>query len=124
MAKKILVIDDNLFIREVYEDILNQEGYDVDSASDGEEGLQKLQKGGYDLTLLDVNMPKLDGLGILKSLLEKPSLEKNGPIILLTNSTPDAVVREGLKIGASSYFIKADLAPDQLLNQIKQQLSG
>ncbi|HSW47766.1 MAG TPA: response regulator [Candidatus Saccharimonadales bacterium] len=122
MAKKILVVDDDLFIRELYIELLKKEGYEVDSAINGEEGLQKLLTGGYDLTLLDLMMPKLNGMGVLEALLTKTPLEKNGPIILLTNRDPDALIEEGLKKGAASFLVKADLNPDQLLENIKKLL--
>lgn len=123
MAQKILVIDDDLFIREIYEDILRRAGYEVDSAINGLIGLKKVQNGGYDLILLDVVMPELDGLGVLTCLENNPPAEKNGPIILLTNSNPDSVVEKALQKGATSYFIKAELAPDQLLNEINKILT-
>lgn len=123
MPQKILVIDDDLFIRELYEEVLKNAGYEVDSAVNGEEGLNKLQQGGYDLTLLDLMMPKLDGLGVLSALSENPPAVKNGPIILLTNMSSDADAEKGLQKGAYSYFVKSDLTPDQLLEKAQKVLS-
>ncbi len=122
MEQRILVVDDDLFIREIYEDVLKTAGFEVDSAVNGEEALEKLKSGGYALILLDMMMPKVDGLGVLYSLSQTPSVSKNGPIILLTNSDLDARVKEGLTKGASSYLIKAALTPDQLLEKIKDFL--
>ncbi len=122
MVQKILVVDDDLFIREIYIEVLKNEGYEVDWAINGEEGFEKLQKGGYSLTLLDLMMPKLDGLGVLSALLTNPPKAKNGPIIMLTNSGPDYLVEEGLKKGAASFLVKADLNPDQLLEKVKNFL--
>lgn len=119
MTQKILVIDDDLFIREIYVELLRNEGYEVDSAVNGEEGLSKLQQGGYSLTLLDEMMPKLDGLGVLNALHQNPPKIQNGPIILLTNSAPGSIVAEGLKKGAASHLIKVNLNPEQLLSNIK-----
>lgn len=123
MTQKILVIDDDLFIREIYEEILGQAGFEIDTAVNGKEGLKKLQLGGYDLILLDVFMPELDGISVLRALSDKPAELKNGPIILLTNSSPDSVIEKGLELGASSFFIKVDLTPDQLINKVKEQIS-
>jgi CheY-like chemotaxis protein len=123
MAQKILVIDDDLFIREIYVELLKKDGYEVDSAVDGEDGLAKLQTGGYALTLLDLMMPKLDGIGVLDGLAKNPPQIKNGPIILLSNSGHNAVVDEGLNKGAASFLVKADLTPDQLLANIKTLLA-
>lgn len=122
MAQRILVIDDDLFIRELYETVLKKEGYDVDLAVTGEEGLTKLQIGGYALTLLDMRMPGLDGVGVLDSLQKNPPQQPNGPIILLTNAGLDEKVNEGIQKGAAAYLVKADLTPDQLVGNIQKFL--
>lgn len=119
---KLLIVDDDLYIRELYEEVLKAEGFEVDTAINGEEGLAALQKGGYNLTLLDVMMPKLDGLGVLAKLREKPPTTPNGDIILLTNLAHDPIIEDALSKGASSYLIKADLTPDQLVAKIKEHL--
>ncbi len=71
MSKRILVVDDDQYIRELYEELLLGEGFQVESATDGEIALGKLQEGGFHLTLLDIMMPKLDGVGVLRALKEK-----------------------------------------------------
>lgn len=120
MAKRLLIVDDDLYIRELYEEVLKGEGFEVDSAVDGEDGLFKLKKGGYDVVLLDVMMPKIDGLGVLDGLQMAKPEKPNGTILLLTNLGHDPVIQEALKKGATSYLIKADLTPDQLVQHIKQ----
>ena len=123
MAKKVLVVDDDLFIRELYEEVLKDDGFEVESAVDGEEGLKKIQQGGFDLILLDVMMPKKDGLGVLSELaINKPS-QPNGPILLLTNLGHDPIIKEAMTKGATSYLNKADMTPDQLLENIKKFLT-
>jgi len=119
MSKKILIIDDDLYIRELYEEVLKNAGFEVSSAVDGQEGLEKIKMGGFDLILLDVMMPKLDGLGLLAKLSQQPPKVKNGPIILLTNLSHDPVIKEALQKGAKTYLIKADLTPDQLVEKVK-----
>lgn len=123
MAKKVLVVDDDLFIRELYEEVLRDEGYEVDSAVDGEEGLQKLQQGGYNLVLLDIMMPKRDGLGVLGELVTQPPVQQNGPILLLTNLGHDPIIQEAMQKGATSYLNKADMTPDQLIENIKKYIN-
>ena len=66
MEKKILIAEDDEFLRELYADILKGEGYQVTTAIDGEDALQKLSQGGWDLVLLDIIMPKLSGLEVAK----------------------------------------------------------
>ena len=122
MGKRIIIIDDDLYLREIYQEILKNAGYDVDTAIDGEEGIGKLKQGGYDLILLDMMMPKIDGLGILTQLSQIQPPPKNGPIILLTNLDHEPVTKEALQKGAVAYLIKADITPDQLLSEVKKFL--
>ena len=123
MAQKILVIDDDQFIRDIYIEVLRNDGFEVDFAIDGIEGVDKIKKGGYDLILLDMVMPKLDGLGVLNTIQQNPPQTQNGPIILLTNREPDSTLEEGMKKGANAYLVKANLNPDQLVSEIKKFLA-
>ena len=122
MDQKILVVDDDLYIRDIYEEVLKDAGFKIDTAIDGNFALEKIKKGGYDLILLDMVMPKLDGLGVLNALLKNPPLQKNGPIVLLTNLAQDQKMQEALKKGATSYIIKSDIAPDQLIENVNKFL--
>lgn len=122
MAKKVMVVDDDLYIRELYEEILKDEGYTVDSATNGEEALNKLKNGGYDLILLDIMMPKIDGLGVMDALRKAPPPIKNGPIILLTNLDHDPLIKDAMSRGAVAFIIKADITPPDLLVQVKKYL--
>lgn len=122
MAKRILLIEDDQFTRELYEDVFASAEFELESAPDGEAGLTKAREGGYSLILLDVMMPKLDGLGVLKGLKENPAKKTNGPILLLTNLAHDPVVKEALATGAKDYLVKADFNPDELVEKIKTYL--
>jgi CheY-like chemotaxis protein len=122
MAKRILIVDDDQYIRELYAEVLSAEKYTVETSSDGEDGLRKLQQGGYDAVLLDMMMPKLDGLGILDSLEKNVPIKKNGPIILLSNVGHNPVIDNAKKKGASAFFIKADVTPNQIVAIIKDLL--
>ncbi|MDQ5951121.1 MAG: two-component system, OmpR family, response regulator CpxR [Patescibacteria group bacterium] len=119
-AKRILVADDEPYIRELYEEVLKTEGYQVDTASDGQEAFEKIIAGGYNAITLDVIMPKLDGLGILSQLKVTPPKQKNGPIILLTSLANDPAVKEAMQNGASKVVIKTDITPKQFTDLIKQ----
>lgn len=120
--KKVLIVDDDVYLRDLYEEVLKEAGYEVITAVDGEDGVGKLQQGGMGLTLLDVMMPKLDGLGVLKKLQETPPVTPNGPIVLLTNLAQDPIVTEAMTLGATSYIIKADITPDQLIEKVNEYL--
>lgn len=122
--KKILIIEDDQFLREFYEELLSTQGFVVDSAADGEIGLNKVTAGGYDLVLLDIMLPKKDGLQILRDLKITPSKQKNGPIVVLTNLGQDAVIKSCFEMGASGYMIKSALDPDQVLNEINNYLAS
>lgn len=120
MSNKILIVDDDAFIRDLYEEILKDEGFEVDIADNGETGLEKLLHGGYDLVLLDVMMPKLDGLGVLTKLKEAIPAPHNGPILLLTNLDHDPMLDQAKELGAHSHILKADLLPPDLIRVVKE----
>lgn len=122
MDKKVLIVDDDQYIRELYEEVLRNEGCTVETAVDGLDGLQKLQQGGYDLVLLDVMMPHLDGLEVLEKLKADPNQVTNGPIIFVTNLSHDQVAKDALNKGAASYIIKTDYTPEQLVEFLQKYL--
>lgn len=120
--KKILIVEDDGYIRDVYQEILQETGFEVAIAIDGQEGFVKASEGGYDLILLDMMMPKFNGLEFLKALKDKPPKKPNGMVVLLTNLAHDTVIQEALKAGAKSFLIKSDLTPDQLVEKVKSFL--
>ncbi len=122
-TEKILVIEDDQFLRDLYEELLKEEGYEVDLAEDGEQGLSKFLQGGYDLVLLDIMLPKIDGLEILRKAKDTKPKKENGSIVLLTNLGQDSIIKEGFSLGASGYLVKSAMNPDQVLNEIKVFLS-
>ncbi len=123
MDNRLLIVDDDLYIRELYQEVLTDAGYQVDTAKDGMDGLNKIKVGGYKIILLDVMMPQLDGIQVLVESAKIKSEKPNGPIILLTNLSHDPIIQEGLKQGAKTYLIKADITPDELVNKIEEILN-
>ena len=119
--QKLLVVDDDEYIRDLYEEMLKDSGFEVDTALDGKEGYEKIIAGSYDLILLDIMMPKMDGVEVLKKLAEDAK-EKAAKVVLLTNLAHDPVMKEALSLGALAYLIKADMTPDQLVAKIKEYL--
>ncbi|MFA5025490.1 MAG: response regulator [Candidatus Shapirobacteria bacterium] len=119
---KILLVDDDLYIRELYLEILTDAGYEVEMAVDGKEGFEKIVEGGYDLILLDVMMPYLDGIGILRKLEDERPKKSNGPIILLTNLAYDPVIKEATQRGAAACLYKAEMNPDEFLKTISEYI--
>ena len=118
MAAKVLLIEDDKFTRELYEEVLKDAGYDVSVAVDGEEGLNKARQGGFNLILLDVMLPKIDGLEILRSLSNTPPTINNGPIVLLTNLTHDPVIEMAKTLGVRDHVIKSDIDPGKLVELV------
>lgn len=118
--KKILIVEDDQYIRDIYKTTLEEAGFNVTTAVDGEEGLLKAKEGGYNLILLDMMMPKVDGIQFLTSIKENPPKEANGDIILLTNLTQDPVVKKGMDLGAKSYISKADVNPAEFLEKVRE----
>ena len=119
MAQRILVVEDDEFLRELYDELLKGEGYDITLAVDGEEGLNHISEVGFDLIILDIMLPKMDGLEILRHIKEKAPKQKNGPTVLLTNLGQDSIIKEGFALGASGYLIKSAMNPDQVLSEVK-----
>lgn len=120
--KKILIVEDDQFLREFYQELLQAEGYFVDTAQDGEIGLSKMQNNEYDLVLLDLMLPKKDGVQILRDLKVTPPKSANLTIVVLTNLGQDVVIKECFDLGAEGYLIKSALNPDQVLTEVKSYL--
>ena len=121
-GKKILIVEDDQFLREFYQELLMAEGYFIDVASDGEMALPKIWENEYDLLLLDIMLPKKDGLEILRELKNQPPKSAKVKIVVLTNLGQDAVIKECFDLGAQGYLIKSALNPDQVLQEIKSYL--
>src|SRR3989344_137417 len=118
---KILVVEDDPFLRELYQETLVAEGYHVDTAQDGEEGLAKIKQGGWDLVLLDIILPKLDGLEIMRRVKSDDGQKPSKSIVFLTNLDKDEEIKEALKLG-DGYLIKSQITPGDLSEEIKLYL--
>ena len=118
-GKKVLIVEDEQDIRELYAEILREAAYEVTEAWDGEVGLKSALSGKFDMILLDIMLPKVDGLHILKEIKKKPELSKI-PIILLTNLGADAVIKEAFTLGTEAYVIKSEYTPDQVVNEVNK----
>lgn len=121
--KKILVVEDELFLRDLYVQILKDAGYTIDQAADGDEALQKMLVGGYDLVLLDIVLPKRDGIQILKELQKTPPQKPNLAIVVMSNIDKEATIAQGVELGIKGHIIKSDYTPDQLIAEVKRILS-
>ncbi|MBQ6132820.1 MAG: response regulator transcription factor [Lachnospiraceae bacterium] len=115
---KILIVEDDEAIAGLEEDYLTAEGYETETAHDGEEGLKKALSTDYDLMLLDVMLPKMDGF----ELLERVRFEKDIPILLVTARKEDIDKIKGLGLGADDYVTKP-FSPGELVARVKAHLS-
>lgn len=120
-SKNILVVEDEKDIRDLYVEILGAEGHKVGQAADGEAGLTEATSGKYDLVLLDIMLPKMDGLQILREIKKDPKLA-GLKVLLLTNLSTDNVIKEGFALGADSYVIKSEMTPDQVIDEVNKAL--
>ncbi|HKX23844.1 MAG TPA: response regulator [Candidatus Saccharimonadales bacterium] len=117
--KTILLIEDDLFIGEMYSRSLSREGYQVDLIKDGQEGLQAALSKQYDLILLDVMLPEKRGTEILTTLRGDEDKVPNSRIVVLTNFEQDDESKMAMQSKADGYLIKADITPRRLLEIIK-----
>jgi CheY-like chemotaxis protein len=120
-GKRILVAEDDRFLRRGCENSLLKKGYTVTLAADGEEAMQAIRAQAPDLVLLDLLMPKVMGMEVLR-FLKSQEATRNIPVLILTNSSKESDVAEILKLGADGYMIKANLSLEELGKQVKQLL--
>lgn len=118
----LLIDDDDDDIKDIYLEIITTAGYKVDVASDGEEGLNKIIQDSYNLVLLDIMMPKLDGLGVLRALKEKYANLSLPPIVILSALNQDEIVSEAMSLGAKGFMKKSDLTPEDALKKIDEYI--
>lgn len=119
--KKILLVEDDNSLRNVLKDKLEYVGFSVGTATDGAEGLKVSLKEKPDLILLDVIMPKMNGMEMLKEL-RQDSWGKAVPVILLSNDDDPSHIRETLKDNATDYLVKADWELNDVIRKIKNTL--
>jgi len=119
--KKILFIEDESALQETFRGILREEGYEMISAMDGEEGLRLAKTEKPDLILLDLVLPKIDGFKVLKRLKEDPETKKT-PVVILTNLEDVENVNKALELGATTYLVKASYSPEEILEKIRRIL--
>jgi DNA-binding response OmpR family regulator len=120
IKKTILLIEDDPLLVKMYKVKFEMEGFNVITAGDGEEGLQKALTEKVDFLILDVMMPKLSGFDLYKELKEKG--KNNAPTIFISNLTQEENSKQALALGAKEYLIKADYTPGEVVEKIKSYL--
>lgn len=112
----MLVVDDSSTVRRYYREILGEKGYEVDEAFNGFEALEKLISGDYDVLLVDINMPKMDGYTFLRRMRTEPEI-KQAPVILVSTEGGEVDIEQGYKAGCNAYLVKP-VEPKTILNLV------
>ena len=120
---KILIIEDDPLMSRMYQKIFSLEGFEVDIAIDGLEGLEKSREVKPTLILLDIMMPRLNGLQVLEKLKLDPEMKKI-PVVILTNLAGSRDAENAMLKGAVKYIVKSEYDPKQIVTMIKEILSG
>ena len=120
--KTILIVEDEeLMINPLSDKFVNQ-GYEVIRAADGEEGLAKALEHRPDIVILDILMPKMDGMTAMKKIREDDKWGKDAPIVMLTNLSDPDNVSEAAKYNVFDFLVKTDWKLDEIVDFVKQKL--
>ncbi|MAF14290.1 MAG: response regulator [Parcubacteria group bacterium] len=120
-SHKILLVEDDPTLLEMYSIKAKEDGLNLIEAEDGLTGLELAQQELPDVILLDIMMPKMDGFAVLTEL-KKDEKTKNIPVVMLTNLGQKADVEKGKKLGAVDYVVKASMTPTQVIEKAKSYL--
>lgn len=119
--RKILIIEDDSFLQGLESSKLKKDNYEVITASDGEEGMEKINELGIDLILLDLILPKFDGFEILKKIKETEALKKI-PVIVFSNLSEEKDIKKAEALGATDFMVKSNFTLDELVEHINKIL--
>lgn len=115
---RILIVEDDFFIRDLYVLQAEKEGFEVVEAEDGELGLQKAKADNFDAILIDLMIPKLDGITLIKTLKADPKFA-SVPCIVITNLEDATKEQEAKSVGAAAYLLKIKHTPETIMNTVK-----
>jgi DNA-binding response OmpR family regulator len=118
---KILIVEDEEILLTALSEELKQQGFKVIGAKDGQEGVEKTISDRPDMVLLDLVMPRLDGIGALKAMKANPEI-KDTPVVILTNLSDYDKISDALSLGAMDYLVKANYRLEDLVTKIKTVL--
>jgi len=117
--RKILIVEDEDVLRESYKIVISTEPYEVDVAKNGQDALEKCAEKTYDLILLDLMMPVLDGLGFLERFKNTKT-----KVIVLSNLSSGEILEKALKLGAETNIVKATVSPKELLTKVRYEVTS
>ena len=122
MNKTDLIVEDELSMQRALKNKLEQEGFGVETAADGQQALDALRAKTPDLVLLDLIMPKLDGISVLREMKKDEGL-RNVPVIILTNLSTGDKVAEAMQLGTFDFLVKANYSLEDVLRKVKERLA-
>lgn len=120
--KRVLIIEDDLTLRNVLAEFLGSEGFLVGVASDGEEGVNMIKSYNPDIVLLDIILPKKNGFEVLKEVKDSEG-KLSVPFVLLTNLGSLDDIEKALELGATTYLVKGDYQVREIVEKVKEILS-
>ncbi|TSC66407.1 MAG: sensory box histidine kinase/response regulator [Microgenomates group bacterium Gr01-1014_80] len=121
-APKILIVEDDSFLLKMYSKKFELDGFEVQTAADGAEGLEKMKSFQPNLVLMDIMMPKMSGLEAMDKARQDPTT-KNIPVLVLTNLSTTDDAEAAVKKGAVGFLVKSDVTPSQVLSKAKEILA-
>jgi len=121
--RRVLLIEDDRFLRRAGEASLRQRGFAVTVAADGQEGLARVREEIPDLILLDLLMPKVSGLEVLRTLRAEEKT-RSVPVLILSNSSREQDLQEIKELGVTDYLVKANLSLQELGDRVARLLEG
>ena len=123
MAKTVLIVEDEQSMQRALKNKLEHAGYVVLAANDGEEAIDALRSSKPDLVLLDLIMPKLDGISVLRQMKSDDAL-RGVPVVILTNLSSGDKVAEAMQLGTFDFLVKANYSLDDVLKKVNERLGG
>jgi len=118
MFKKILLVEDDKFLRELMSKKLLSLGYEVSTAPDGETGIEMIKSEKPEVVLLDLILPGINGFDVLEKAKKDPETA-NIPVVILSNLGQSEDIERGLKLGAKDFLVKAHFTPQEIVNKLK-----
>lgn len=122
--KKILIAEDDFFIRDIYRKVFSLGNFDVEIAIDGIDALEKVKVQSFDIILLDIMMPRMTGIDVLKAIRALETPAKDTPIFMITNLGQQNIIEEAFKVGMDGYIIKSQVTPQQIVEEINTFFAG
>jgi CheY-like chemotaxis protein len=120
--KHILLVEDEADAREIYLDILKGEGLNATGVADGQAALDVLAKQKSTLVLLDIIMPRMDGIETLNQIKKNPEKYGNPKVVMLSNIGGDIAIDKAMELGADGYMLKSETEPDDFVNVVTKYL--